>query len=325
MHREEVNQMKLEDSACPLCGHGDADHVLAGQDLINRLPGKFNVVKCQVCDLMRTNPRPSRTDIGVYYPDSYGPYKDTKIRSSDHLNSRYASVLRSLKGLLFETRANAIPKCKPGKLLEIGCASGSFLHAMANSGWKVSGIEFSDKAAAAVTRMGYEVFAGSVESAPAPESPYDLIAGWMVFEHLHDPVADLKKLRTWSSSNTWLVLSVPNAASLQFGFFSESWHDLHLPNHLFHFTPQTIDKVLSAGGWKIHSIHHQRTIGNLLTSAGNLLNRKGYTRLGKQLTQLHRQMGKSRHVLYPLAWLLSLFGQTGRMTVWATVDESHVE
>jgi len=34
-------------------------------------------------------------------------------------------------------------------------------------------------------------------------------------------------------------------------------------------------------------------------------------------TRFVEYAGKWNYIFYPIAWLLSLFGQTGRMTVWA--------
>jgi len=321
MHSQKMTCSDLEDVPCPLCQSKEADHVLTGRDLINSMPGRFNVIRCKSCNLMRTNPRPTKTGIADYYPDHYGPYNNTKIKENPTTSHQYKRFRAGIKNFLFNSRTTYIPRCKPGRLLEIGCASGSFLHEMALSGWSVQGIEFSKKAAQEVEKMGYPVFNGSLERAPQPASPFDMIVGWMVFEHLHNPVSDLAKLRAWSTPDTWLVISVPNASDLQLELFGDSWHDLHLPNHLFHFTPKTLGNVLSASGWKIHSIHHQRTVNNLIVSLGNLMISKGYRTFGSSLIKLPGRLGKLRYLLHPVGWILSKFGQTGRMTVWAKINE----
>jgi hypothetical protein len=46
---------------------------------------------------------------------------------------------------------------------------------------------------------------------------------------------------------------------------------------------------------------------------------KSITRLEKKFIDFPEQAVRWNYSLYPLAWLLSLFGQTGRMTVWARV------
>jgi 2-polyprenyl-3-methyl-5-hydroxy-6-metoxy-1,4-benzoquinol methylase len=204
-------------------------------------------------------------------------------------------------------------------MLEIGCASGAFLHQMAGQGWQVEGIEFSEKAAQAAAQLGYRVHAGPLETAPQPHEPFDLIVGWMVLEHLYDPIGGLQKLRKWAKPDTWLVLSVPNAGALEFRLFKDKWYALQLPTHFNHFTPETLENVLSASGWKLEKVHHQRVLSNLIASAGYVLRDKGYAKLGEKFINFPERAGKWHYVLYPLAWLLSVFGQTGRMTIWARV------
>lgn len=314
------DDVALEDVPCPLgCVRND-EIVLTGRDLLHDLPGEFNVVKCRTCGLMRTNPRPTAQTIGFYYPDDYGPYLGTQIRPSEP-NSTLRKLFARLARAVFNFNTQRLPQLAPGRMLEVGCASGAFLHQMANQGWNVQGIEFSEKAAFAAARRGYQVHAGALESAPEPDETFDLIVGWMVLEHLHDPIRGLQKLREWAKPDAWLVLSVPNAGSKAFWLFKGRWYDLHLPNHLFHFTPHTLERLFKASGWKLQKIHHQRVSGNLIASSGYLLRDKGYVRLGQKLIDFPTWGGRWAYALYPLAWLLSVFGQTGRMTVWARVSE----
>jgi len=308
----------LEDVNCPLGCPKNDEAVLTGHDLLHDLPGEFTVVKCRTCGLMRTNPRPTPDAIGFYYPDDYGPYLGTQVRQSKS-NASIVQRLKPFAKRVFKTNSMKLPSLAPGRMLEIGCASGAFLHQMSGQGWQVQGIEFSERAAQAAAQLGYHVYAGPLETAPNPDEPFDLIVGWMVLEHLHDPVGGLKKLREWAKPGAWLVLSVPNSGSLEFSFFKEKLYSLHLPNHLYHFTPHTIEQVLNAGGWELETIHHQRTLNNLIASTGYVLRDKGYVKLGQKFIDFIECAGVWTSVLFPLAWLFSVFGQTGRMTVWARV------
>jgi SAM-dependent methyltransferase len=202
-------------------------------------------------------------------------------------------------------------------MLEVGCASGAFLHAMAEKGWSVTGIEFSASAASEARKLGYQVHAGALESAPDDGGKFDLIVAWMVLEHLHNPIEGLGKLAERSLPGTWLVLSTPNVAARAFHLFKASWYDLHLPNHLYHFTPETLAAVLHAGGWDIESVHHQRTITNFFASCTYYFDDKDCPRIAnafRSITQGGRLWNLAR---FPLGWIASLLGQTGRMTVWA--------
>jgi len=267
---------------------------------------------------MRTNPRPTKEGIGIYYPDDYGPYVGTQIHETEVV-SRRKQVTKSIVKCLVNFNTQPMPAIKPGKMLEVGCASGAFLHQMAGRGWRVQGIEFSANAAQAAAQRGYVVHAGSLEEAAfGLDERFDLIVGWMVLEHLHDPVWGLRKLRELAKPETWLVLSVPNADSLEFRIFKENWYSLHLPNHLFHFTPETISSVLRSGGWSLERILYHRLINNFVVSVGYILDDNNYTALGGRLIEMAKRGGAAgAYALYPFAWLLAHLGQTDRMTVWA--------
>jgi len=315
---DEKRGVIFEDVPCCIGCTKNDEVIFSAHDLLHDLPGTYNVVKCCTCGLIRTNPRPTSETIGFYYPDDYGPYLGSMVQLDR--GESPAAIKRLLKPLvnrIFNFNGTILPSLAPGRMLEIGCASGSYLHQMAGNGWQVQGIEFSEKAAQSAKELGYPVHSGPLETAPQPEDAFDLIVGWMVLEHLYDPVAGLRKLRKWAKTGTWLVLSVPNAGSLEFRLLKDKWYALQVPTHLHHFTPQSLEKVLRAGGWKLGKVYHQRTLSNLIGSLGYILRDKGYTRLGKKLIDFPEQGGNLAYALYPLSWLLSLFGQTGRMTVWA--------
>ena len=158
---------------------------------------------------LHTNPRPTAASIGAYYPDDYGPYLGTRV-GQPQLTPFHGlkSFVRPLVRKVFDTPSDVLPPIPRGRLLEIGCASGSYLDRMAHCGWQVEGIEFSEEAARAARDLGYQVHAGSLEFAPAPNYPPDLIVGWMVLEHLHDPIGCLEKLHEWAAPGGWLVLTL---------------------------------------------------------------------------------------------------------------------
>lgn len=309
-------EVTLEDVDCPIgCKRNDVN-VLIGRDLLHDLPGDFLVVKCQTCGLLRTNPRPTPGTIGFYYPDNYGPYLGTQVSQAQPIigfKKRFTTWAKRI----VDVNALKVPVLVPGRMLEMGCASGSYLHLMASQGWQVQGIEFSPKAAEAAAKLGYQVHVGALETAPKPDEPFDLIVGWMVLEHLHDPINCLKKLRDWAKPEAWLVISIPNAGSLDFQIFKENLYSLHLPNHLYHFTPQTLEKLLDQSGWRMDKVFQQRTMANFIASSGYVLRNKGFLKLGQKLIDYPEKAGRWSYLLFPLAWLFSVVGQTGRMTVWA--------
>lgn len=316
--RNILTGVEFEFKNCPLGCTLDDEIVLTGRDRLNGLPGEFTVIRCKTCGLMRTNPRPTPETIGLYYPDTYGPYQFTKVTEDRKLN-KPRPVWKRLVTQIFEFNTERIPAINPGKMLEIGCASGSFMHCMAKTGWDVEGIEFSPQAAEAARSLGHPVYTGSVETAPEPKQPYDLVVGWMVLEHLHDPILSLKKLHRWTKPGGWLVVSVPDAGALEFRIFKHNWYGLHLPNHLYHYTPITLDKVLKCSRWSMQKVYHQRVLNNLVASIGCVMQDMSYDKKVSKTLINFPQWAKRRHhcLFYPLAYFMGLVRQTGRITVWA--------
>lgn len=302
--------MNLESCACPLGCEANDVIVLQGGDRLHGVPGVFTVVKCQNCGLFRTNPRPTSDTIGDFYPPEYGPYQ-----SLPAIHDK-VSTLKRLLSWIFKPRNRDIPRASPGRLLEIGCATGSFLSEMRMRGWSVDGIEFSGQAASVAIESGHNVYIGSVDAFRAEPRSYDAIVGWMVLEHLHDPVGTLKKLRNLAKDHAYLAISVPDASAMEARIFGDAWYALQLPTHLYHFTPSTIQKLLEVSGWRVTRIIWHRNPANLLKSMIYVCQDRGWLRFERLLNDIlegHR-FRKSRSIL---GVLLGLFRQSGRMTVWA--------
>lgn len=302
----------FERAACPMgCGDGEVV-VLDGRDRVTQLPGTFTVVACRGCGLRRTSPRPVPSSMGIFYPDSYAPYHPEGQGTPTKGGASFVGRVISALGL----RSHALPPVKPGRMLEVGCASGAFLTAMQKLGWSVQGIEYSDAAAAVARSKGLDVQTSSIEGAGAPAAAVDLIVGWMVLEHLHEPRRALEKMRGWIADDGWLVLSVPDASALEARVFGDAWYALQIPTHLFHYTPKTLGRLLSDSGWAVERVRRQPNAMNLLNSMVAVCEDRRMERCARiaravaakpQFAILRRMLGIG----------LGIIGQSGRMEVWA--------
>lgn len=311
-----LDDITLESCPCPLGCNASDRLVFTGRDRLHKLPGEFTVVQCRGCGLMRTNPRPDAQSIGHYYPDEYAPYIGTIIQPEQ--SHSLASKAKKLFSVLIDFKTESIPSIPTGKMLEVGCASGRLLQKMTQQGWEVEGIEFSDVAAERAKAAGFIVKSDALENISNTNAQYDLVTGWMVVEHLHQPVQALEKLANWAKPNGWLAISVPNAGSVEFRIFKDYWHALQLPTHLYHFTPDTLTALLNKAGWEVKKIQHQRVITSQFESVGYWLGDAFPNNpVSRFLIGLGERSVFWNILFYPLAWGLSLFGQTGRMTVWA--------
>ncbi len=261
----------MEDRSCPMgCAPND-EIVMTSFDRLNGLPGRFTMVRCKTCGLMRTNPRPDAASIGYYYPDDYSPYVDTRVDALDE--SSDSRTLRHRIRDAVPALSQVIPPMTAGQMLEIGCASGAFLHKMALRGWAVEGIEPNRAAAEAASRLGYPVHNGTIESAPEPAHPYDLIVGWMVLEHLHEPVDALCKLHRWTRPGGWLAISVAErriegAADFRGCVVRAATADAFVSLHARDHDPPARQKRLESGADFSPAIREKRRCVSRLQDAG---------------------------------------------------------
>lgn len=307
------DEIVMESAACPNgCNVGDKI-ILRGRDTLHSIGGDYFVVKCLACGLMRTDPRPDFNSIGKFYPENYAPYKNLSFKKS-----KKTGILKTIVDFIFRFNDNLLPLSPPGKLLEVGCASGVYLNDRLLDGWQVEGVEFSESAVNVAREHGMRVHHGQIKDIQLENAPYDIVVAQMVLEHLYNPVAELKEWRKLIKPGGKLVISVPNINSLDFYLFKQYWYGLQLPTHLFHFTPQTLTNVLLNSGWRVVRISHQRTLASYIGSLGIYLEqRTRFSRTGRYLKDLTASGGYLPYLIYPLSLSMAALGQTGRMTIWA--------
>jgi SAM-dependent methyltransferase len=216
--------------ACAACGaegpirDGEASDYITGET--------FGVYRCRSCEVAFTSPRPASMD--AYYPARY---------------RRYAWPVATLLRRLYAVRVRRwIRGRPPGRALELGCGAGWMLHALAQHGWHVVGLErTAEQAAFATEVLKVPVVVGGLD-AVRDEAGFDLILMFHVLEHLDDPAAALRACADRLRPGGRLVIAVPNYASWQSRYARGRWFHLDVPRHLFHFTPASLARLLREAG-----------------------------------------------------------------------------
>ncbi len=313
------SSVTIEHSPCPLGCPPSDEVVLTARDRLHDLPGQFTVVRCTHCRLMRTNPRPTADTIGFYYPEDYAPYhvsasvQARKRIKPASLRQRLRQRWRHALGLF---DAKLLPVTPPGRMLEVGCASGGYMVEAIAQGWKVEGIEFSKESVMRTQKLGLSVQCGAIEDMSHPTQLFDLIVGWMVFEHVHDPLKTFVQLREWVQPHGWIAFSVPDSGALEFKIFGARWYALQVPGHMTHFTAATAAKLLEKSGWKMSRVIWHQNPNNLLHSLRYWAEDHGHQRMATYLADMIAgKRGRRAHKL--LGRCLAVFRQSGRMTIWA--------
>lgn len=147
--------------------------------------------------------------------------------------------------------AAIIPFVGEGRLLDVGCGTGKDLPSFIESGWKVTGVEASPYAASwASKRLGCEILVGEFEEAPLRDGSFDVVRFSHTLEHLPSPRRALERAHRALRPEGRLFIEVPNAASLDRRIFGRHWAGWRLPQHLYHFTPETLGRLLVCTGFQ---------------------------------------------------------------------------
>jgi len=323
---------------CDFCNSDKNEFILSSKDFYNNRPGEFNIVRCLKCNLVYTNPRPTKEELLNFYPDSAGYYSAMQKFESNKLNLRwdiltefydypflkkkkirkliqYPSYLRIRK--YWKSSLN-IPKfIKNGRILEIGCSYGSFLLELKKLGWKVKGVEFNKKAVNyARNKLNLDVVNQDIENFKTDDL-FDIIYLRMVLEHMRSPKRVLKKCYSLLKPNGQIIISIPDFSGIERKIYKRYAYTLHLPNHLYHFTPYSITNYLKIINFKKIKIYHQDFDRDLIAPLTYILKeRHGDIKIKSiQRVFTHRLIRKT--IIQTIIKIFSLLGITSRMTVYA--------
>ncbi|MCB9140024.1 MAG: class I SAM-dependent methyltransferase [Caldilineaceae bacterium] len=310
---------------CPLCSNSNFSVLFDAKDIMFDLPGTFSIVKCDTCGFMFTNPRPTSTDLGMYYPAEYGPYhKKIEQKNKKRTQALRKQGLRRFFNKYLSTFKNYgywVPELpRDSIVLDLGCSNGDFLAGLASRGWQLHGVELAEEPANYARMVhGLEVVHGTIEDATFPDCYFDAVFAFMLVEHLEDPVSTLHEVNRVLVDEGYLVFSIPNASSWQFNVFRSNWRPLEIPRHMSHFTPKSVSSLLQTTGFSLEQIIFQRSISDVFITIGYWMrNRKIMPKFSEILIDFPKRRGRiTRAILLPIEWLEAILGHSSRMTVIA--------
>ncbi|MCS6842040.1 MAG: class I SAM-dependent methyltransferase [Roseiflexaceae bacterium] len=211
-------------------------------------PGVFTIVRCRGCGLRYQSPRPA--NLTPFYQGAYYAFDSRDDPAS-------ASQPNALTGLaaVYARTVQRVVSSGSGTLLDIGCADGSFLAAMAQLGWDVYGVEPDETAArranSRLPMVPPRVLCGILEDADYPGDHFDLITLWHVIEHLPSPLATLREVRRLLRPRGRVIMLTPRWGSLESLLFGRYWSGLDLPRHLWFFTDRSLQALIERAGMTI--------------------------------------------------------------------------
>ena len=236
-----MNTDNLEHIDCPICEQ-DRTELLFNKD-------SLSVVICKRCQLRYVNPRVSHQTLEKGYVETYYPPDKMERIHTD-----------SMEWLQMTERLTELEKQRrdKGRLLDVGCGIGTFLHLACQRGWEPHGVEPSESGSAFAQEMyKLDVQCGEVFDADFPSAHFDAITLYHVLEHIPELNPLLSELRRILKPRTGtLVIEVPNGESLQSRLQKAEWPYVHPEDHLYYFSAHSLPKLLQKHGF------HDITLGS---------------------------------------------------------------
>jgi ubiquinone/menaquinone biosynthesis C-methylase UbiE len=132
-----------------------------------------------------------------------------------------------------------------GHILDIGCGTGAFLYHVKKQGWKVKGIEPDHKARAIASKLLEQEIGNTSDLTAYKAGQFDMVTLWHVLEHIPDLSQMLKQIHFVLQEKGLVLIAVPNSLSYDAQHYKEYWAAYDVPRHLWHFTPDTMQALMT--------------------------------------------------------------------------------
>ena len=233
--------------ACPLCANSTFSHFLTVKDYLVTHKS-FDLVTCNQCSFIFTNPRPSYQEISNYYQsEDYISHSD---RSSGLMDTLYFLA----RNFMLRRKFNWLKQYtqNKGPVLDYGCGTGAFIQYLLKKDWPAYGVEPEDGA----RRIANQSIPNTVfkHLGDLPVQQFTTITLWHVLEHLHFLEEEFEKILCLLDSEGSIVIAVPNCHSLDAQYYGQLWAGFDVPRHLSHFTPTTIQHLAKKHGMQVVKI-----------------------------------------------------------------------
>lgn len=246
--RELKETVKTEEVHCILCGSPNGIRAIE--------EGGYTGLKCLTCNLIYISPKPTYSHmLGRYVQDQASNPAEAII--GDDLSKR----------LLARHTLSLIQRCKrTGSLLEIGAGAGYFLDEARKKGFSVFGIE--------INKVEAEFIAESLgipcERVPLSESSFggrqfDIIYHCNVLSHLHDPVAEFRKINDHLQEGGFHIFETGNLGDVESRYY-RLFQGFEYPDHLFFFGEESLKQLVRMTRFELIKIYDYSIVSQLLLS-----------------------------------------------------------
>ncbi|KJJ83931.1 type 12 methyltransferase [Candidatus Omnitrophus magneticus] len=234
--------MELIEINCPVCSSDKctimypdslgANPPLFGYKWVPDVRKMYRVVRCKSCGHVYCSPR--LKDMYKYYTD---------VSDDVYLANERQRVKTSELVIPIIQRF-----CPSGKLLDVGCSTGDFVHTAAKH-FNAEGLELSQWASQIARNKGVNLHTKSLSEMNEKDGLYDVVTMWGVIEHLENPKDEILHVNRLLRQNGVLCFWTGNVDSLFSKILRQRWPYM-LGQHIQFFSKKSLDRLMRDCGFE---------------------------------------------------------------------------
>ena len=273
---------------CDICGGSNIKLVFDRLEGFDYEGHYFALRKCSDCKTGALDPKLLFEEVeNSCYADDYHAYHN--VRPKNNIFQRLKNFIKKSAlsyylgygkkrfwQLIFYSpflRMAFYPKyVENGRVLDIGCGIGKYLHYLKELGWNVYGVDISKRAVEGARASGLDkVFQGELQDVGLEDNLFDVVDMHHVFEHVPDPNRTLREVHRVLKPGGEVVFTLPNSSSLAARLFGRHWGGIDIPIHLFYFNRKSLEYALSKNGFKVNKVYYSDTFRGCAAGLAHLL------------------------------------------------------
>lgn len=165
---------------------------------------EYSYARCQICGTIQLSPFPTKEELDRAYAEDYA--------TSGHYGIDPEIIFHAAspfyKAVLSELYVNFLPY---GTILDYGCGWGGMCRLLRDNEFDYLGIDFESDSLNYCKNNGLNVSADTLDSLLLAEKKFSAILLITVFEHLHDHVQVLHKIRNILMPGGLIIILIPTA------------------------------------------------------------------------------------------------------------------
>jgi 2-polyprenyl-3-methyl-5-hydroxy-6-metoxy-1,4-benzoquinol methylase len=231
---------------CNLCGSDDRQPYCPENGL--------GLVQCRTCGFVYVSPRPDAKELYALYGETYFQNAESGVVGYTNYIHDEPNIRRTAQRRL-KYLENYI---QPGRLLDVGCATGFFLDEAQRRGWTVEGLDVSSFGVDyARQHFGLKAHHGALTDLDFAPGSYDAVTMWDVIEHAPDPTAYVRRAAELLRAGGVISLATPDIDSVPARLAGRRWVGFKLSEeHVYYFSVRTLSRMLEDAGFEIISVRH---------------------------------------------------------------------